>query len=108
LTSSHPLEGAGLLQRSSGGTERLLNRFGGFLLLAISSIAHFTGATGVPRPENVDRADPIGVFLETARDAGLPGASLEPAADLDIFRTRKSSIHTIAWFWLIAVEVLCR
>jgi hypothetical protein len=26
-------------------------------------IPHFTGATGVSRPENVDRAGPIGVFL---------------------------------------------
>jgi hypothetical protein len=48
----------------------LPSRFGGFLLLAISSIAHFTGATGVSRPENVDRADQVGVFLETTRDAG--------------------------------------
>jgi hypothetical protein len=31
-----------------------------------------------------------------------------PAADLDMFRTCKSSIHTIAWFWLIVVEHLCR
>ena len=31
-----------------------------------------------------------------------------PAADLDMFRTRKSSIHTIAWFWLIVVVALCR
>src|SRR5437868_13495819 len=38
----------------------------------------------------------------------FPGVSMEPAADLDMFRTCKSSIHTIAWFWLIAVEVLCR
>src|SRR5690625_3376005 len=37
-----------------------------------------------------------------------PGCSVVPAADLDMFRTCKSSIHTIAWFWLIAVEVLCR
>src|SRR5579863_9165971 len=35
-------------------------------------IAHFTGATGVSRPENVDRADPIGVFLEAAFNAGEP------------------------------------
>ena len=52
--------------------DHLSSRFGGFLLLAISSIAHFTGATGVSRPENVDRADPVGVFLETTRDAGEP------------------------------------
>jgi hypothetical protein len=51
---------------------RLSSRFGGFLLLAISSIAHFTGATGVSRPENVDRADQVGVFLESTRDAGEP------------------------------------
>lgn len=38
----------------------------------------------------------------------FPSASLLPAADLDIFRTCKSSIHTIAWFWLIVVEHLCR
>src|ERR1700737_1579931 len=50
----------------------LSSRFGGFLLLAVSSIAHFTGATGVSRPENVDRADQVGVFLETTRDAGEP------------------------------------
>jgi len=61
-------EGAGFLRRSSGSTELLLNRFDGFLLLAMR-IAHFTGATGVSRPENVDRADPIGVLLETACNA---------------------------------------
>ena len=124
------------------------------------------------RPENVDRADQIGVFFETAFDAQKPGlrlavvrrhmaagrarprrvlrrhddempagpcqlvaqlsaelepalvedgfvqtglgphvlsrCSVVPAADLVMFRTCKSSIHTIAWFWLIAVEVLCR
>ena len=38
----------------------------------------------------------------------FPGLSVLPAADLDMFFTCKSSIHTIAWFWLIAVEVLCR
>src|SRR5690625_7939324 len=37
-----------------------------------------------------------------------PGCSVVPAADLDMFRTCKSSIHTIAWFLLIAVEVMCR
>ena len=47
----------------------LLNRFGGFLLLAIY-IAHFTGATGVSRPEYVNRADQVGIGLETAGDAG--------------------------------------
>ena len=31
-----------------------------------------TGATGVSRPENVDRADPIGVVLEAAFNAGEP------------------------------------
>src|SRR4051812_23455087 len=50
---------------------QLLNRFGEFLLLAIC-IAHFTGATGVSRPEYVDRADPIGVGLEAAFSAGEP------------------------------------
>ena len=35
-------------------------------------IAHFTGAPGVSRPENIDRADPIGVFLEAAFNAGEP------------------------------------
>lgn len=38
--------------------------------------AHFTGATGVSRPENVDRADHIGVFLETAFYAREPGLAL--------------------------------
>jgi hypothetical protein len=38
----------------------------------------------------------------------FPGASAVPAANLDIFRTRKSSMHTIAWLLLIAVETLCR
>src|SRR5690606_39731151 len=38
----------------------------------------------------------------------FPGCSVVPAADLDMFRTCKSSILTIAWFWLIAAEVLCR
>src|SRR5690554_796121 len=36
--------------------------------------AHFTGAMGVSRPENVDRADQIGVFLEATfhtRKSGL-------------------------------------
>ena len=46
----------------------LLNRFGGFLLLAID-IAHFTGATGVSRPENVDRTDVVGVVFEAAGNA---------------------------------------
>ena len=50
----------------------LLSRFGGFQLLAIC-IAHFTGATGVSRPENVDRADPIdvhrGIFADVCSDA---------------------------------------
>lgn len=50
----------------------LSSRFGGFLLLAMSYIAHFTGATDVSRPEHVDRADPVGVFLETTGDAGEP------------------------------------
>ena len=68
-------EGAGFLRRSSGSTELLLNRFDGFLLLAMR-IAHFTGATGVSRPENVDRADQVGVFLETTRDAGEPSLGL--------------------------------
>jgi hypothetical protein len=38
----------------------------------------------------------------------VPGASMLPAADLLIWRTFKSSIHTIAWFLLIVVEALCR
>jgi hypothetical protein len=38
----------------------------------------------------------------------LAGASMLPAADLDMFRTCKSSMHTIAWFLLTVVEVLCR
>src|SRR5574343_306712 len=38
----------------------------------------------------------------------LPGLSVVPDADLDMLRTCKSSMHTIAWFWLIVVEVLCR
>jgi hypothetical protein len=38
----------------------------------------------------------------------LPGASMLPAADPDILRTFKSSIHTRAWFLLIAVEALCQ
>ena len=38
----------------------------------------------------------------------LPGFSVVPAADWDIFRTCRSSRHTIAWFWLICVEALCR
>ena len=71
LTSSRA-EGAGFLRRSSGSTELLLSRFGGFQLLAIC-IAHFTGATGVSRPENVDRADPIdvhrGIFADVCSDA---------------------------------------
>ena len=29
----------------------------------------------------------------------LPACSVVPAADLDMFLTCKSSIHTIAWFW---------
>ena len=33
----------------------------------------------------------------------FPGCSVVPAADLDMFRTCKSSIHPIAWFWLIAL-----
>ncbi|MNT73612.1 hypothetical protein D3C72_2123380 [compost metagenome] len=37
-----------------------------------------------------------------------PGHSLVPAADLDMFRTCKSSIQTIAWFLLIVVVALCR
>jgi hypothetical protein len=40
--------------------------------LRMPGIAHLTGATGVSRPENVDRADTIGVFLETALDADKP------------------------------------
>jgi len=36
-----------------------------------------------------------------------PHSSL-PAADLDRFRTGKSSTHTIAWFLLIVVVALCR
>jgi len=37
----------------------------------------------------------------------LPGVSVVPDADLDRFRTCKSSIHTIAWFWLmVAVNSL--
>ena len=38
-----------------------------------------------------------------------PGCSVEPAVDLDMFftfKSSKSSIHTIAWFLLIVV--LCR
>jgi hypothetical protein len=31
-----------------------------------------------------------------------------PAADADMFRTCRSSMHTIAWFWQIVVEALCR
>ena len=61
----------------------LLSRFGGFLLLAIC-IAHFTGATGVSRPENVDRADPIGVLLQTACNA---------AAQLSALRTTGSQFE---------------
>ncbi len=38
----------------------------------------------------------------------LPSASAVPAADFDIFRTRKSSIPTIAWFLQTADEILCR
>jgi hypothetical protein len=79
---------AGLLRRSSGSTELLLSRFGGFLLLAIC-IAHFTGATGVSRPENVDRADPIGVANSVLTSAsatgkacsGRPATSHPPAAE---------------------------
>ncbi len=33
----------------------------------------------------------------------LPGDFLVPDADFDMFLTCKSSIHTIAWFWLIVV-----
>jgi hypothetical protein len=38
----------------------------------------------------------------------LPGISVVPDADLDRFRTCKSSIHTTAWFWLIVVVALCK
>src|ERR1700689_3023350 len=38
----------------------------------------------------------------------LPGASALPLLDLDMFPTCRSSIHTIAWFWLIVVVALCR
>jgi len=67
----------------------LLNRFGGFLLLAIR-IAHFTGATGVSRPENVDRADPIGVLLETACNAVEP-LLCQPVLCRDMIALRTSS-----------------
>src|SRR5690554_4645190 len=113
------------------------------LKVANSCNAHFTGEPGVFRPWNIDRADQIGVFLETALHALEPGLCLAivarhmttartcpacvlqwhchqpaalpcrlqqvlPAVDPDMFRTCKSSIHTIAWFWLIVVLVLCR
>jgi hypothetical protein len=69
LTSSR-LKARDSYSARKAALNHLSSRFDGFLLLAISSIAHFTGATGVSRPENVDRADPVGVFLETTRDAG--------------------------------------
>ena len=81
-------EGTGFLRRSSGSIEQLLKRFGGFLLLAIY-IAHFTGATGVSRPENIDRADPIGVLLEAAFHASEPFLCL-PVLPRDIVAFRTS------------------
>ena len=33
---------------------------------------------------------------------------MAPAADLDIFFTCKSSTITVAWFWQIVIEALCR
>ena len=50
--------------------ESPLSRFGGFLLLLASCLAHFTGATGMRRPENVDGAHPSGVLLKTPGNAG--------------------------------------
>ena len=37
----------------------------------------------------------------------IPGLSLVPDAEPDMFLTCKSSIHTIAWFWLMVVLILC-
>jgi hypothetical protein len=37
-----------------------------------------------------------------------PGTLLLSPADLNMFRTCKSLMHTIAWFWPIVVGVLCR
>jgi hypothetical protein len=56
LTSSR-LKARDSYSARKAALNHLSSRLGGFLLLAISSIAHFTGATGVSRPENVDRAD---------------------------------------------------
>ena len=38
----------------------------------------------------------------------LPGSSAVPLADRPMLLTCKSSMHTIAWFWLMVVVALCR
>ena len=89
-------EGAGFLRRFSGSIEQLLNRFGGFLLLAIDCIAHLTGATGVSRPENVDRADLTGVVLETPLNAGEP-VLCPPVLRRDMVAFRTSPARVLRW-----------
>jgi hypothetical protein len=47
----------------------------------------------VSRPENVDRADPVGVFLETALDTGEPFLCLTVLCrDMIAFRTSPARV----------------
>lgn len=49
----------------------------------------------------------VGAFVQAGLGLNVLARLLD-AADLDMFRTCKSSMQTIAWFWLMALVALCR